>query len=359
MVHTFTLRYELTREKYNNLEKLLQEYVSRRKAQGNPVKCFTSHKQGKNYHSYSYIITNGLKLITYRHTSDIYRRLGVMLEINMATLLYGINLFRITQFADISGATQKINKYLSQIGIDFTFDEFDVKRIDYALNLNLETRELVEKYMALLKKYNDMYPYKEKMVRCTYRHRNVPYDNSIYLVHNSRTINIYMKEPHVNNIKERRQYYLPDTHIDENLIRFELQTFYRSLKHIMHRESFSSLKPSSFLSEELSYDELGKVIKKLFLKGDYFRIDIARQIIEKSSVKSKHKELMLEFIERTTRKSIRDVKSELFKEGYSIRQINKALKKFDELNVNPVTIPKSWCISKLSGVYHMLFPYES
>lgn len=88
---------------------------------------------------------------------------------------------------------------------------------------------------------------------------------------------------------------------------------------------------------------------KILRKGNYFTLDIARDIVESYHFRSSKEERMIEVLESVNEShGIAKAKSKLRENEF--RRFNKALKELDDILVNPVTIPRRWDIKHIPNL---------
>ena len=87
-----------------------------------------------------------------------------------------------------------------------------------------------------------------------------------------------------------------------------------------------------------------KNIQKIVYKGDYYNIYHADKIIENSKLKEIDKKLIRDFLIDVSKSGITGAKFKKKKDKtlkYTNYKYNKAIKLLEELNINPILIPKN------------------
>lgn len=237
-------------------------------------------------------------------------------------------------------------------------------RLDYNIDIRLTPAE-VEHYIILLQRGNKHHSWhlheflEEKKARKATKHGNrkkthphgsVLFDNKQY------SVNIYDK--YFERLKEKET---RNTITDEELeaskgiLRIEVQTKRNkltSIKNLLLKDTYFEGKPIEYFAKyDIAVPFLVKVITDICGEADYCTMKEAKKRIKRGIKGIKTKDTLIKFLELVTHtKSLWRAKK-LYNERLSI---NTVLKHLNALDINPVTIPKSFGINNLDNLKHKI-----
>lgn len=226
--------------------------------------------------------------------------------------------------------------------------------------------------MKLIKRGNIPRYYEERK-ECydSKQRRMVSAKNSFYLESKSSVIKFYWK--YAKQGKKHPNYSKRES--SRNVIRLEVECKYLKLYALVknrnleskYYESDEGLSPDEMymrmhmgvhnpvipidvvLSANIYEPIIRKSIYKILRKGNYFTLDIARDIVESYHFRSSKEERMIEVLESVNEShGIAKAKSKLRENEF--RRFNKTLKELDDILVNPVTIPRRWDIKHIPNL---------
>lgn len=305
---------------------------------------------------------------------------GVLAVINPEVLIEN-NYIRAAKDDDLEEVEKIYNREAEKISKVFLkFGSCSLNRMDPCLNIDLKELEIPctpEQMIKLIRRGNIPRHYEERK-ECydEKQHRMVSDKNSFYLESKSSVVNFYWKyakqgEKHPNYSKRESS---------RNVIRLEVECKYLKLYALVknrnleskYYESDEGLSPDEMymrmyegkynpvipidiiLSANIYVPIIRKSIYKVLRKGDYFTLDIARDIVESYHFRSSKEDRMIEVLESVNEShGIAKAKSKLRKDEFP--RFNKALKELDKILVNPVTIPRRWNIRHIPNLlraYH-------
>lgn len=226
--------------------------------------------------------------------------------------------------------------------------------------------------MKLIKRGNIPRYYEERKECYDSKQRRMVSDkNSFYLESKSSVINFYWK--YAKQGKKHPNYSKRES--SRNVIRLEVECKYLKLYALVknrnreskYYESDEGLSPDEMymrmhmgvhnpvipidvvLSANIYEPIIRKSIYKILRKGNYFTLDIARDIVESYHFRSSKEERMIEVLESVNEShGIAKAKSKLRENEF--RRFNKTLKELDDILVNPVTIPRRWDIKHIPNL---------
>lgn len=227
------------------------------------------------------------------------------------------------------------------------YRNYSMNRPDYCVNFDLNELKIpctAKDMIYLIKRGNIPTHYSEWV------DDNDSAKNSFYLESNSVTINCYWKHKQLEEDFED----CPDLETSQNLIRFEVQCKYLKT-YLLSRDikRKQELSESDVIREMLSEDFCKEIIKKYFNKvirrGDYFTLNEAiRQVQLQHFSKKKEARLIMELRRINQFRGIHKVRSTL--QGEELETFRRTLRDFDEININPVTIPRDWKIHRIPNL---------
>lgn len=163
-------------------------------------------------------------------------------------------------------------------------------------------------------------------------------DNSIYFQSKSVSVLIYDKEfERVYNGQEVEPY-------EKDILRLEValnnrHLNYKNKKYHTPKELKTYFKKGFF--KRYIRDNLDLFINK----GDHYKLYISEKIINNSELAQKEKEFLREFLVDVSicnLSSVMNLKNQKGKFKYTYAKRKKALKLLEELDINPISIPRNW-----------------
>lgn len=238
------------------------------------------------------------------------------------------------------------------------YRQFSLNRPDYCINFDLKGMEIpctAEQMIYLIKHGDIPKHYSERMEYNNISKRKISCKDSFYLESRAVTINCYRKEAQLR--KEFQQ--CPSLEASQNIIRFEVQCKYQKTyllsKNIKDKQDISEF---DVISEMLSDDFCADIIRDYFYRivrrGDYFTLDGAIRRVQSKSYKQKKEERLISELQRISRcRGIHKVRAML--QGEELAAFRRTLNDLEEININPVTIPREWNISRIPN---LLYTYD-
>ena len=102
------------------------------------------------------------------------------------------------------------------------------------------------------------------------------------------------------------------------------------------------------LSDFASQNVITKYFSQIIRPGDYYTLKDAKEIIEEQNFSPQKENNLLYILEMVNRKGIALTRKELGIEAFA--RFYRVLKTLAELNINPVTIPKSFGVKKIPNL---------
>lgn len=213
-------------------------------------------------------------------------------------------------------------EYLVGYSLDLILMRVDY-RLDKYINSKAERLILIHLYKKLINKHR----FKNKK----------KYKTSIIYRSKSIQIIIYDKE------EERKDKNKKCEDYEKCVLRFEVKLLNKHLNY--NKRKYNIEKNLKFyFSESLQRKYMLSNIQKIVYKGDYYNIREADKIINKSNIKERDKKFIREFLIDVSENGItgaKEIPIESDKKKYTPYKFKKAVSILEELNINPILIPKS------------------
>lgn len=264
-----------------------------------------------------------------------YNFMQITITLNPLKLI-GINKLDVLKLEQLEEVKRKFGKEIQKIHISLPkLDYWIINRIDYAVNINTP---YVEEYIKLFQRADKPKGFKE--LYCNKSKTRKQREGSFYLYNNSVAINFYNKEA-----ERLSQNFNKDGAKD--LLRIEVQCKKTKTNTIKRKRGFNSRHLEYYLSQELSYQQIGYYYAKTIGSGDYYKLSEAIRIVKDSNYTPKTKEKIVGVLRAVIKhRSIWRAREE---SQYNVSCFNRYLKQIRALGVNPVTIPGRWNIEKLEN----------
>lgn len=213
---------------------------------------------------------------------------------------------------DYAEYADKLTKIVSEVvEREVHIEELQLKRIDYKVDIPLTDEE-----MKIFKQIKDKHYTNYK-----YMSQKVQYDTSTHLNNKSGQYNLnsYDKFKESKNIK----YW--------NIWRIEVQVKKAKLRKNLINYGISRLLSNYWNSINEHYFE---ILKNYYFFGDYYRLDVARELIRKSNYSKTIKNNLCKFVTRINKLGMTGAKEKY----YNYVTMKKYCGLLDDIGVNPVTI---------------------
>lgn len=266
-------------------------------------------------------------------------------------------------YDDMEAAITNFNLISSRISpLLGTFENYQITRIDYCINFDLA--ELTpgctyEPIMKLIKRSDIPPHYKEWESYDVTAHRMKSRPGSFYLTNPYVNINCYskyMKLQEQSQINKERGYppVPPDTlNAAKNIIRFEVQCKYHKTYSLSGRAeasgNFNCNKYESLLTHEVCASEVGYYFKKVIGLGDWYTLQDAVKLIERQHFNTQKTKRLIDALKLVSACRSLSIAKTAFK-GDDLNKFKQTIKDLSYLNINPVTIPKEWCIRHIPNL---------
>lgn len=234
---------------------------------------------------------------------------------------------------DAAVATKKIKRFM-QLVFDDATKEIILTRIDYRFDALVADKSHRQLLLKLYRKSYETYRFKKK---------NARYATSLYF--NSKSINIiaYDKE------EERNAKLQPIEAYEQGILRFEVRLLNRHLNYRKASRGGGLAKNlENYMTEAFWKEYMVKQISPFLHEGSFYKISMAEKIIKASGLELTVQESLREFlcdISVHGFKNIRNLEKTTVSgektPKYNKYWIKKHLLQLNELDINPILIPKN------------------
>ncbi len=256
--------------------------------------------------------------------------------------------------------------YWTLVGIGIghlSLDRFRLHRIDMCRNVFLGSQNMVETYIELLKKcfVPQGYTWNE-IGGVEYAMR---LKDGVKVATDALAIVAYNKKAQM--IKQDGYYNIIDIEEAEGLLRFEIQLYEGRIRHLCRMDnSLYNLRNFLLCCEVLSLQHFEQYIPRVFLKGNYFTLEDAKNIVEQSDYYQPTKKKMLMLLDSvSTHRNLMTALNEVCRRCRPTNPYNftrDLIQSFDDIYLNPITIPRRWDTEGgmfLSGAYNQVMGIDT
>lgn len=301
MIHTIQLYTNISFKEKENIEKRFNKNI-----------VAVTEEVSKN--------TNGITITTIGRISDYY----LNIHVDVTKLLNKGNISE----DDYYKVQRKIDRFMKYI-VGYSL-ELTLIRIEYRIDRYIESES--ERYILLhiYKKLIFKYAFKKRSDKEKYK-TSIMYDSG------SMGLIIYDKnaERLANNEKPKKY--------EKNMLRYEVKVLNNHLNYNKNKYNIQKTLKNYF-REDIKDNYMIKNIQKIVYKGDYYSIYCADKIINNSNLKEVDKKLVREFLIDVSKLGITGTRLKKKKDKnfkYTDYKYKKAITLLEELNINPILIPKN------------------
>lgn len=225
---------------------------------------------------------------------------------------------------DYQEYADKLTKIVSEVvERDVHIEELQLSRIDYKVDIPLTDDE-----MKIFKQIKDKHYTNYK-----YMSQKVQYDTSVHLSNKNGQYNLNSYDKYEES-KDMKYW---------NIWRIEVQVKKAKLRKNLINYGISRVLSNYWDSFDENYFEL---LKDYYFSGDYYRLDVARDLIKRSNYSKTIKDNLCKFITRINRYGMTGVKGKY----YNYITMKKYCELLDNIGVNPVTIDISSDVTYMENI---------
>lgn len=325
-VHTFEIFMLLSKKEYVQCKSILYDFCDRyglsyyKPTPG--VDCYKILKQESftSIYTWRFLSTNGCQY-------------GVNIIINARKLL-GYKKYPhvcIAPVKDVPKLMPALYDKLNFIGLHFLdYSRFRLKRLDLCTNIRLKTSEEFEAYMRLICKGRFAYGSTLYMCYDKKQKRMVAPKYSFTLTGSTFEISIYAKQ--VQMLDSENYYSAEELQFSENQLRIELRFTNQKNNELIRQ--YQSLDSLICHIPEIGHKYITQYLNAMYGKGDFYKSDIAAQMIESSHFHSVTKQNMRKFMKAASKSSLNNA---IDKFGPELSE--SMLCHFNQLHISPITLP--------------------
>lgn len=250
-----------------------------------------------------------------REAKNKYRKL-IYIRVDLTILL---NTFDIKNH-HYQETIDKLDLFLEN-ELAISYSKFTLIRIDYRFDVKLD-KEIRKFFLKLYRrKVIKKYGFKKK-------NKKKEHKTTMYMNNKSVSMIVYDKE------EERKDKNRKIKKEEKDVLRFEVAV---KNNHLNYQKRNGLVKDLlNYFNQSMKEIYFDKNFNKILYSGDYYKIYEARKILKKKVHKEKLRKNIDNFLVEISNSSISTVK-----ENYSKYYFNKYIKKLEELNINPMLIPKN------------------
>lgn len=336
-VHTFEIFMLLSKDEYIQCKRILYEFCDKYN-----LSCY---KPTPGIDCYKILKQEGFTLLrTWRFISDGGCQYGINIIINARKLL-GYKKYAhvcIAPVGDMPKLMPALYDKLNCIGLHFLdYSRFRLKRLDLCTNIRLRTSEEFEAYMRLICKGRSAYGSTLYLCYDKKQKRRVAPKYSFTLTGSTFEISIYAKQRQI--LDSENYYSAEELQFSENQLRIELR--FTNQKNSELIRQYQSLDNLICHIPEIGHKYISQYLNAMYGNGDFYRFDIAAQMIEDSNFHPTTKQEMEKFIKVVAKGSLNDA---INKFGAELSE--SMLYHFSMLKFSPITLPVR------SNFTHLLHP---
>lgn len=310
---------------------------------------FEKHEQ--NHFTTEYFKNEGINQIRIRYIDKPdYKEYRIMARINIPRLALKEKFTDILTKESVQVAVDKFNLLMYELHPDIPeMKLWHVRRIDYAIDISTE---YVLNYIILFQRGRIPNNFKIKLDDNNHRNHK---PGSLYLANDSVHINFYDKQ---NELLRKGVNDKCIINRAEKILRLEVQCMYSKTTSIKEKFVLPTKSIVDFLNENISSKMIIEYYEKTVGGGDFYTLEEARKIIEKSKFSRKKKDKLIDMLNGIA--SSKGVQNYLDK--LDIKEKKAAAKYIEELalklNLNSITIPREWKIKKLNSLIPDITQYN-
>ena len=372
--HTFTIHRRIVS---SNAKKLLDDFHKYRD-RTNEIKVYIPNRELKKVHTLKRLRAHGIRVPTgsnemkIDYISDSHKGLNWILKFYKSSqvteciieakinpkVFAGIRDYIIASNDSYLRVVEELfNEEASRISpLLGKFSLYTPKRIDFCINFDLMELGIPctpEQMMWLIKRgdypsYFQEWQYYDKK---SHRWRNS--NHSFYLKSGTVNINCYYKY-----LQLKEQFSdCPNIEDALHIIRFEVQCLYRKTYMMMNRMKKQLKKDNitdpiaiihRMLSDMTAERELDKYFKRMIKSGDYYTLAEATRMIEDEGFPLRKEEDIIYFLNEINKVGLARIRERIHPS--EINRFYKVLDELAKLNINPITIPKSFKVKHIPNL---------
>ena len=354
-IHTINIFRRYTHKEIDEIRKAFKEYS---KTTGS-IRIYPTN-EAKTCYRIDYLEKHtGIAYWQIRYSSSYkadYRDYIVEAKINPKILAGDVDYIRSSNEGDIPAMIVKFEEEAKKISKHLrNFSRYRLNRVDYCVNFDLQELGFPctpDQMMELIKRSNIPAHYTEykKYHPVSKRSKSLP--GSFYLKSASVVVNSYGKYDQLLDM------YPDNVSIETSqfVIRFEIQCKYQKIYNMTKIAKKDGV-PEYAVTRHLLSDEVARMIvyryfERIVMGGEYYTLKAATEKIKSRNFRGNKECRILSALNLINQqRSVHAAKESLRQKGDDLTEFNRALHELVDLNINPVTIPKSFGITRIPNLY--------
>lgn len=232
---------------------------------------------------------------------------------------------------------EKELKYILRnvVGHSSHYKDHILLRIDFRYDVSIKDKNIRMLLMALYKKLTKSYRFQKQYLGKLENGVFVPYNTTVYHSSNSIESMVYLKSEEREAKGEKIQDY------ERDVCRYEIHVMEDHL-YYMERKKVKNQRPrklEAYLKEDVYKEYFSKYMSHIYHPGNFYKVDAVRQELKSSSISSKDKLKLIEFLKQV---SSHNIDTPLKNNKMSKGTYNSRLTLLREVGINPILIPKNY-----------------
>ena len=330
--HTFSLFHRLSYSEVQNLIEMLQKQGKCRKIKAD------RWNMNRTYYS-DLFSQHGVLIYLYQHLNG---GSGITLRVTPCTVLN--NFYAATELyqptrKNYRRMTKILDQFLDALELEFRADDMSISRCDPCANLHLENKAAVAEYLRLFRKAQHIRHYKVVTYEKNNKFVKNPQEANRHSYRQSSKRASFTAYDKVYVLQQLER--CPKDLAEKGVLRVEAELDREALlKRIDANQKWSNYR---ILKE--SYRAVKKILCKYFNRlfgghGNFICYQKAKERIESAKMSKKTRERMLYLLRKTSDSNTLDYAVLKMRRKFELSQgqCNHILKKFEKLNISPITL---------------------
>lgn len=215
-------------------------------------------------------------------------------------------------------------------------------RIDFRYDVQIKDKNNRMLLLDLYKKLTNSYRFQKKFLGKLKQGVFMPYETTVYHSSNSIQSVVYLKEEERIGKGEKIEDY------EKDVIRYEIHVMEDHLYYMERKSEIQRPRNlETYLKEAIYKEYFQKYMSHIYYPGDFYKIDAAREKLKFSSLSSKDKLKLVEFLKQVSSHSIDTPLNKKHKNEDKNKKISKGtfkkrLAMLQDVGINPILIPKNY-----------------
>ena len=341
-IHTFEVSSILDNERYYNIQQDLKTDKDK-------------WERLKNGMCYFGLSEKGITIKMYRIKKKGFYSYCIIYEISAQRVFDNddhVGLFDAENYPKLK---KKVNKQLMKKSkLLPKLDDCKLRRIDWCINIELESQEQVKAYIETVRRAN----IPAGMERYTINNKPTKDDMTV-ISEGYAAVSIYNKQSQMIKENKRRQKKIfsdKDIRAAEKIVRIEIRCFEGKVKALKKKHHISSIDDFMDYADLIGKDLYRYYLTKMFSNNEIYTLKEARERIELSGYKKDNRKLLDNFLTEANESRSAAKAMAFYKELYGDKEMKRILYMLEQIDVNYVTVTGK--VSKQFRDGYIPTPYE-